>query len=283
MPTSIILAVAALFIGAIADLLYRVGQTRGIDAGVFVFWQSIIFSALMWAGALATGQIGDIQAGTWVWGLPAGAMAYVGLTLFVHSLKTGDASVNAPVFRLNFVITGTGAIILLNEPVSALKIVGTILAMVSVLSLINLPALRQTGAARNSLLLVIVASIIFGVVGILAKQALNEGSGAIPLILTQTVAFQAASTTYVLITRRWRPNATTIRYAPGIAVLQLVWSVLLFQSLALGDASISYPIVQLSFVLTAILAVVILGEAMNKSKIGGLALAVVAVGALAFA
>lgn len=283
MPTSIILAVGALFIGAVADLLYRVGQTRGIDAGVFVFWQSIIFSVLIWAGALATGQVTDIQAGTWVWGLPAGAMAYVGLTLFVHSLKTGDASVNAPVFRLNFVITGTGAIILLNEPVSALKIVGTILAMVSVLSLINLSALRQAGAARNSLLLVIVASIIFGVVGILAKQALNEGSGAIPLILTQTVAFQAASTTYVLITRRWRPNATTIRYAPGIAILQLVWSVLLFQSLALGDASISYPIVQLSFVLTAILAVVMLGEAMSRSKVAGLALAVIAVGALAFA
>lgn len=282
--TPIILAVGALLVGAVADLLYRVGQTRGgIDAGVFVFWQSVVFSGIIWAVALVTGQVNEIQVGTWLWGLPAGAMAYVGLTLFVQSLRTGDASVNAPIFRLNFVITGAGAIFLLQEPINTAKVIGTVLAIVSVISLINLSALRRAGAARNSLLMVIVGSLFFGVVGVLAKHALNEGSAAIPLILTQTVAFQAAATTYLLVTRRWRPNSTTVRYAPGIAILQLIWSVLLFQSLALGDASISYPIVQLSFVLTAVLAVVLLGEAMSRAKAGGLALAVLAVGALALA
>ena len=92
---AIVLALGALMVGAIADLLYRVGQTRGIDTGVFLFWQSAVFSAGIWVGALATGQIDDIIASTWVWGLPSGLLSYVGLYLFVFSLRTGDASVNA--------------------------------------------------------------------------------------------------------------------------------------------------------------------------------------------
>jgi uncharacterized membrane protein len=280
---SITLAIGALLVGAVSDLLYRVGQKRGIDAGAFLFWQSLVFTAVLWTASFVTGDVWETQPETWLYGLPGGLMSYVGLYLFVLSLRTGDASVNAPVFRLNFVITGTGAIILLHEPVNAAKVAGTLLAVVSVASLLNPASLRDGGAARQSLVMVVAASLLFGAVGILAKHALNEGSGAIPLILTQTVAFQTGATVYVLATRRWRPNDVTVRFAPGIALLQLAWSVMLFQSLALGDASVSYPIVQLSFVLTAVLAVLFLGEAMSRAKAGGLALAVIAVGALALA
>ena len=66
-------------------------------------------------------------------------------------------------------------------------------------------------------------------------------------------------------------------FAPGIALLQIAWSVLLFESLRIGDASISYPIVQMSFVITAILAVIFLKEEMNWSKGGGLVIAIIAV------
>ena len=280
---AIVLALGALLVGAVADLLYRVGQTRGIDTGVFLFWQSAIFSVGIWAGALATGQIDDIIASTWVWGLPSGLLSYVGLYLFVFSLRTGDASVNAPVFRLNFVVAAAGGILLLGESASLPKIGGIFLAIVSVLSLLNLRAVREGGAARQSLITVVAASLLFGSVGVLAKHALNEGSSAVPLILTQTVAFQSGATFYVLFTRRWRPNMPTFRYAPPISALQLVWSVLLFQALELGDASVAFPVVQLSFVLTAVLAVAFLGETINRTKVGGLALAVLAVGALALA
>jgi drug/metabolite transporter (DMT)-like permease len=280
---AIVLAVGALVVGAVADLLYRVGQTRGIDTGIFLFWQSAIFSAGIWAGALATGQVGDIMASTWIWGLPAGLLSYIGLYLFVFSLRTGNASVNAPVFRLNFVIAAGGGILLLGEDASIPKMVGIILAVVSVLSLLNLRAIGEAGAARQSLLTVVAASLLFGSVGVLAKHALNEGSASIPLILTQTVAFQTGATFYVLYTRRWRPNRATLQYAPPISVLQLVWAVLLFQALELGDASVAYPVVQLSFVLTAIMAVIFLGETVSRTKVGGLALAVVAVAVLAFA
>ena len=280
---AIALALGALVVGAIADLLYRVGQTRGIDTGVFLFWQSTIFTTGIWIGSIATGQVNDIITSTWIWGLPGGLLSYIGLYLFVLSLRNGDASVNAPVFRLNFVVAAAGGILLLNETASLAKTVGILLAVLSVLSLLNLRAIKEGGSARQSLITVVAASLLFGSVGVLAKQALNEGSTAVPLILTQTVAFQSCAVLYVLFTRRWRPNTPTVRYAPPISLLQLVWSILLFQALALGDASVIYPVVQLSFVVTAVLAVAFLKEAITRTKAGGLALAVLAVAALALA
>ena len=280
---AVTLALAALVVGAVADLLYRVGQTRGIDTGVFLFWQSTIFTTGMWAGALATGQVENILTSTWIWGLPSGLLSYIGLYLFILSLRNGDASVNAPVFRLNFVVTAAGGILLLNEAASLAKIAGILLAVLSVFSLLNLRAIREGGSARQSLVTVVAASLLFGSVGVLAKQALNEGSTAIPLILTQTVSFHTCAILYVVFTRRWRPNAPTIRYVPPISALQLVWSVLVFQALSLGDASVIFPVVQLSFVLTAVMAVVFLKEAVTRTRAGGWGLAVLAVGALALA
>ncbi|MBI4236687.1 MAG: DMT family transporter [Chloroflexi bacterium] len=283
MTLSIALAVGALLVGAVADLLYRVAQRRGIDAGVFLLWQSLIYSIAIWAFALVSGQTRQILGSTWLYGVPAGLLAYLGLYLFVVSLRTGDASVNAPVFRLNFVVTAAGAILLLKEPVNALKVAGILLAVVSVASLLNLRALRGNGPALRSMGTVVAGALLFGAVGVLAKAALNAGSHSIPLVLTQTVGFVAAAVVYVLPTRRWRPNGPTRRFVPVVALLQLAWALLAFQSLSLGDASIAFPIIQLSFVLTALLAVVFLRESATRAKFGGLALAVLAVGALALA
>ena len=280
---AIALALTALVVGAVADLLYRVGQTRGIDTGIFLFWQSTIFTTGIWAVAAATGQVGDILPGTWTWGLPAGLLSYIGLYLFILSLRSGDAGVNAPVFRLNFVVAAAGGILLLNEAASLPKIAGILLAMLSVFSLLNLGVVRQDGSARQSLVAVVAASLLFGSAGVLSKQALNEGSDAVPLILTQTVSFHGSAIMYVLLTRRWRPNAPTVRFVPPISFLQLVWSVLLFRALALGEASVIFPVVQLSFVLTAVMAVVFLKEAVTRTRAGGWGLAVLAVGALALA
>ena len=68
-----------------------------------------------------------------------------------------------------------------------------------------------------------------------------------------------------------------------MGILQLAWATLLYQSLQTGEASISFPIVQLSFVLTAILAVVFLSEVVSRGLVIGLSAASLAVVAFALA
>ncbi|MYD36475.1 MAG: EamA family transporter [Dehalococcoidia bacterium] len=288
---SVTLAVIALLIGAVADLLYRVAQQRGIEAPNFIFWQSTVFTAIIWTVAVVSwfafgfdGPVGPVRGVAWLYGLPAGVCGYLGLTLFVASLRTGDASVNAPIFRLNFVITALGAMILLGESANLLKIGGILLAILAVLVLLNITQITAIRSDMRSILFALAASGFFGVAGLVAKAGLDTGEiGAVPIVLTQTVGFQQAAIITLMRRRNFSITRTVFNFAPGIAVLQVTWAVLLFESLRIGDASISYPIVQMSFVITAILAVVFLREEMNWSKGGGLVLAIIAVVALGLA
>ena len=286
---AVTLAVTALLLGAVADLLYRVAQQRGIDAPNFIFWQSTIFTAIIWAVAVSSwvilgddGPVDFIHRSTWLYGVPAGVFGYLGLTLFVASLRTGDASVNAPIFRLNFVVTALGAIIILGESADPIKLGGILLAVLAVLVLLNITQISAIRSDIRSILLAVAASGFFGVAGLISKAGLDTGDiGAIPMVLTQTVGFQQAAIITLLRRRNFSISRPVAQFAPGIAVIQVTWAVLLFESLRIGDASISYPIVQMSFVITAILAVIFLKEEMNWSKGGGLVLAIVAVVVLA--
>ena len=283
MSLAILLAGIALLVGGLADLLYRVAQNRGIDSGLFIFWQSVIFAVILWVYAIFSGDILKLDTFTWLIGLPAGALGYVGLTLFLLSVKTGDVSVNAPIFRLNFVITSAGAMILLGESFALAKLVGITLALLSVISFAGIKSLNFNSSQLSSLALVSIGSIVFGIVGILIKYALNNDAEPIPLLLTQTIAFQVAASIYVVYTKKWKPNQATRRYSPWIAVLQLIWASLTLTALSIGEASIIYPIIQLSFVVTAILGIILLHEEFTKGKGIGIVLALGAVGALAIA
>ena len=147
----------------------------------------------------------------------------------------------------------------LGEPVTLAKVTGILLAVAAVLSLANFKGFTATGRSRlRSMLYLLGATLAFGIAGALNKEAINQGSPTVPLVIVQTITFTAASFIHMLATRRVRPNGITLRFAPLVGILQLTWTALLFQSLQTGDASISFPIVQISFVLTAILAVALI-------------------------
>ena len=286
MSVSILLALGAMIAGAFADLIYKVAQNRGINSTTFVFYQSTVFAFTIFVIAFATGQIFQINGAALAFGIPIGFIGYLGVLLFVMSLRDGSASVNVPIFRLSFVITSLGAIFILGEPANTIKVVGTLLAIAGVLSLADLSTLKTTArrdTRLRTMLLLLTATLAFGIGGVLNKEATNQGAMTIPLILVSTISFSSSAVTRMIIGRQFRPNATTIRFAPMTGLLQLTWTGLLIQSLQTGDASITFPIVQLSFVLTSIMAVVFLKEAVSKRLVIGLTTATVAVITFAFA
>ena len=106
--------------------------------------------------------------------------------------------------------------------------------------------------------------------GILQKEAINQGSTTIPLIIVSTLTFLTSAFTQMMVRKKLRPNAITLKMAPFLGLLQLSWSLLLIESLRTGDVSINFPLAQLSFVLTAILAVFFLKEKLTRGLIVGL-------------
>ncbi|MBI2846431.1 MAG: DMT family transporter [Chloroflexi bacterium] len=274
---AIALALFAMLVGGVADFIYKEAQRRGIDEGVFVFYQATTFFVLVWVLTLSTGQLETIAPAAWKYGLPSGLLAYTGVLLFLKSLKGGDASVNVPIFRLSFVVTALGAILFLGESITAFKIAGFLLAVTSILSLAKIDVLIRGQMASGPLLRLVVGTVLFGVSALLVKQALNEGGAPITLASIQTITFNLSALFYTLISRKMRANSVTLRFAPLVGLFQLSWVILLFQSLKIGDASVSYPIVQLSFVVTVLLTVITLREAMTPNKVLGLGTALLSV------
>jgi len=264
------LALGAMFFGALADLMYKVAQNKGINSATFVLYQSLTFGIIIWTFGVSFGHLPGIIPSIWLVGLPIGVFSYLGIVLFVMSLKDGNVSVNAPIFGLNFVITSVMAVLILGEPVSLPKITGILLAMAAIISLADLTSLRTTRTMTKSLVLVAFAAVFFGIVGVFMKEGTNQGHETIPLVLTSTVGFVSSALLYALITRQLRPNRITIRLAPVVGVMQLSFTLLLFQALQTGDVSVIYPISQLARVLAAVLGVVLLKEVIKPRLIVGL-------------
>src|SRR5665213_1420044 len=126
MSTAIDYALGALLCFGIGDLIYKRGAAAGAQPHHLLMVQSWIFLPTVALYGLLTGSL-TFVTGT-LWGTLAGLFMMIGFYNFAHSLKSGSISINAPIFRLSFVITAALAIVLLGEPLTPYKIAGIALA-----------------------------------------------------------------------------------------------------------------------------------------------------------
>jgi len=279
---AIIFALGSMTAGTLVDFIYRYAQSKGIVPTIFLFWQSLMFIASLWAIGLSNGELAKIEVSGWIFGPPSGFLTYLSLILFVKSLKSGHSSVNTPIFRLSFVVTAIGAILFLGESINVTKILGIVFAIFSIVILGNLVNIDKFLKNKVSMNQVLMGMFAAGISGIIVKGLVDQGMDSFPIIMAQTPGFLFGSAGYTLLTRQWKPNKITFQFAPITAFLQLAWTILIVESLQYGDASVTFPIVHLSFVLTAILAIGILREPPTIPKFVGLGLASLSVLAFTF-
>src|SRR6266700_2728773 len=120
-------ALGAMLLFGLGDLVYKRGAAAGAQPHHFLMVQSWVFPPTVALSGLATGSL-EFSAASVQWGALAGVFALVGFYNFAHSLRTGSISINAPVFRLSFVLTAALAVVLLGEPLTRYKVAGTAFA-----------------------------------------------------------------------------------------------------------------------------------------------------------
>jgi drug/metabolite transporter (DMT)-like permease len=273
---------AMLFFG-IGDLVYKRGAAAGAPPHQFLMVQSWVFAPLV---ALYGGLTGTLRfvPGT-LWGALAGLFMLVGFYNFAHSLKSGSISINAPVFRLSFVITAALAVLLLGEPLTGRKLAGITLALAAVWLLLGGPAgdagLRHA-QSRSSLVRVLIATAAVGSGNLIYKYGLRAGATPASLVVAQAAVVVTLATAFVYrIDGRIRPSAATLRYAPQAALVLAFAFVFTLESLARGEASVVVPVAQMGFVVTALLGFVFLREPFTPRKGAGLLAALAALASLA--
>ena len=275
-------ALAALLCYGVGDFIYKRSARAGVQANHFLMGQAWCFCPLVVLYAIATGTL-DIRAPA-LWGGLAGLFIFVGFYQFLRSLVTGPVSINAPIFRLNFIVTALLAIVILGEPLTGLKVAGFALALVATWLLVGgAGAGARVAISRPSLLQVLSATLFFGAANFFHKMGLHQGMSPETMLAAQAVVFISLSTLFTRVTEGTvRLPPQTWRHAVPAAIVLIAAFLFLLHGLSVGPASVLVPIAQMGFVVTAALAIVFFGERFTGRMAAGLSAATVALAMLAF-
>ena len=283
MSESIAYALGALLLYGLADYVYKRGAAAGALPHQFLMVQTWFFSSLALVYGLVSGTLAW-HAGA-LWGAVAGVLVVVGYYNFAWSLRHGSVSTHATIFRLSFAVTVALAILLLDEPLTAVKLAGLALALAAVWLLLGAPDpgnRRADPVSRESLLRVLIATVAVGVASFTYKLGLLAGAVPIALVVAQGAVAVTLSTGFAArLDRGVRPSRAAWRHAPIAAVLLVVAFIFLAKGLQGGEASVIVPIAQMGFVVTALLGFVLLREPFTPRKGAGLVAALVALASLA--
>lgn len=276
------LALGALVCNGLVDIVYKRAATAGVQPHHLMMVQSPIYGACVLGYGIASGTLVFDRAS--LWGIVAAIFAFTGFYNFAKSLRGGAVTVNAPIFRLSFVITAVLAVALLGEALTLGVLAGIAFALVAVWLLLGARAaeLAKTRVSRAAIVRVAVATVSVGIGNLIYKIGLQAGATAAGLLVVQAcVVISLSAATNLAVDGHIRPPLATLRYAALSAVLFAAAFVMLVEALARGPASTLVPIAQLGFVVTALIGLLVLREPWTARKGLGLAAAVLALAALA--
>jgi transporter family protein len=290
-----LLAVGAMICLGLSDFLNKRAMRAGVERGQFLVVQSVFFTVTT---LVLIPLVGGIELSReLIYAIGAGAVTFVSYVLVLKALESGEASVVVPVYRMSFAVTVALAVVVLDEAVTGRRFLGFLLIVVALVTLTALngrqpteanlhssegiPLVKHVAGRRSMTLaaaLAMVAMVTIGTKGFLYKVGVDEGAPPATFALIQSLTFLPIALVYA--TRDGdgiKFDRLTFQHAPYNGVLTALASVLLLMSLVDGDASVSVPISQLCFVVTAILAVILFREKVTWIKVGGVLAAVVAV------
>ena len=282
MAQGVWLALGAMVCLGLADLVYKRGAAIGVKPHHFLMAQAWCFAPAVVLYGLVTGTL-ELKS-YMLWGCGAGVFVFIALINFARSLKTGSVSLIAPIFRLSFTVTTALAVLLLGEPLTAWKLAGLAAALLAVWLLLGgeAGAASAPGTARTALIQALVAMAAMGVANFLYKVGAAAGGTPATFIAGQAAVFFPLSTVYAwIVDRESRPPRAAWTHAGTTALVFLLGLVLMFESLARGEASVLVPITQMGFVVTAAYGMLFLREPFTARKGGGLLFALGALACLA--
>ncbi|MFQ5995242.1 MAG: EamA family transporter [Acidiferrobacterales bacterium] len=274
MPPEIIFALLSLVFLGVSDFLYKWGQRWDLRGGPFMLLQNLAF--LPTALALAYYR-DEIFWSPWLWlGFANGIFAFTAFLFVLLALRWGEAVVLTPIVRLNFAVTAALTVSLLGEAVSFAKGVALLLAALAVLTAGG--AGLTTGGDRRAFLLALSAMGLFGFVGLFYKLSLNMGAPPAGMTVAQSVGVFCVALPFAIQRGDSIPRQGVPLWLPLVCgVLTSCSYVALAVGMSYGDAVVVAPIAQLSFVLTVVLAVVLLKERLTLRKGFGVVFAILTV------
>jgi drug/metabolite transporter (DMT)-like permease len=270
-----LLAVIGMSANAVKDTLYKTVARQDGGSRILLFYglEASFITVLSLAAILIVLREPLLHPASLVFALPLAALAGLGYLTSLSSLVDGDASTNVTIIRMNFVLTSAFAVIFRGEALTPRKVAGTALCLLALL-LFWLGG-RSRGARHRGIGLSVLAAFTMSALNIVNKTALASGASVAHLVCYRYTLIAAFCAILLAVRRQpFTPSPRLVLVSVGSAVLMMVSTFSVLTALQTGDLTLIIPITQSSFLFTALLSFLLLGERLDWGKVAGLAAAV---------
>jgi drug/metabolite transporter (DMT)-like permease len=268
MPALLALASACTF--GVADFLGGVATRR--THVVAVTWLTNVAGAAL-AFVLVLVVEGRWSAGAIVWGGLGGICGLAGLLLLYQGLAIGPNRLVSPLSAVIAAVVPVVVGVASGDRPGTLAIGGLCLAPIAVW-LVAGGDFRLAGASRVPLLLGVGAGLGFGTFFAVLAQAPDD-AGAVPLLAARVVSVSVLTIAAVVV-RPSPPSAAALGVAVAAGALDMTANGFFLWSTLDGELAIVGALVSLFPATTVLLAVLVLGERLDRSQLAGLGLAITA-------
>ena len=267
---AIIWAFANMAFAAGNDFLFKCYARKPRSQGMFVAIVGIIFFLLP---CLLMKQSPANWQATIIWGLISGIFSVGGNILMLDCMRTLPAGICSTIYRLNLVPVTVGAVLLLGEHLELFQYSAIFLACIAVVGFIPKKGDKKS-ASKAGVICMVIAAFMRAGMGLSYKYGFSIGADENGVVAINGLLWIAGGLCYALYRRqktageeRFLPDWKILGYGLLSGALVAGITLTMAKALSLGQAAVVLPIMQMSFLLTAILGAVLLKEKLSFANI----------------
>ena len=283
MTAAITFALLSFFSAGCLDVSFKRYSRKARSRGIYLAICGVTWTALQITYFCSQNVALIFDFVTLIYGLAAGIILALANLLLIESLTALNLSVGSTIYRLNTVAVVFLSLIILAEPMSALKSLGVIMAIAAVWMLHERAAYQTLQSGLGFFIwIAIIASALRGIFAIIAKLGMAAGAHSDTALLIYAISWIPTGLIYAI----WREDnirVTTPKIAYGVisGTLLCMTANFIILAIARGDVSTVVPIANLSFVVALCLSAAFGMELFTRRKAGTLVSATAAIFLLA--
>ncbi len=276
-------ALLSLLFAGLNDVVFKRYSAQSSSRGALVFGIGVVWLLLQSVSLLVAGRMPVADSTTLGFGVLAGLTLAASNMLLIESLTHIEVSAASTIYRLNTLGVVLLSVLFLHEAFGPAKAAGIGAGVLAVVLLVDRS--RAADIAGNPGVpfgIVILASLLRAVYGVVSKAGLNLGADADTLLLLAAGSWVIGGALYALL-REGRLRLTGKKAAYAVLSGLLVYLIVnfLIAAVARGEASVVIPIANQSFVAAMLISVVLGMEQLSARKIAAVACATSAIWLLA--
>ncbi|MDD3840552.1 MAG: EamA family transporter [Clostridia bacterium] len=281
MDRALIFALLTMITNACYDLVYRKSSllnNNSKDIYSFYFYASFfsaffafILNIVMYKGIA-------IDSLNLKYGLLLGILSYLTYMFYILSFSQKNTSISVTIYRLHMIPAVIFAIIFFNESISIKRVLGIIICILSILLFTITKDTSNNKGDIKSLMYSTGACICGAILDMINKLAVMNGASTFKLLLCRYAVVSLIALLIMLVRKcDILINKNNFKYALISGFLMVIALCFALEALRIGDVSLVLPVTQMSFILVAIISVIFYKERMDRKKILGIILSIIAI------